>query len=294
MSKLWLCGMTSAGNEKNLREMIEPILEYFDGLVWTFHLPIETIETDSAGSFVVTDSGYEFLERNKKEGKIVTAEWCDRHGYGMTHYLWQGPMQEGDFFVQLDSTERLGKEFAAHLRSICADMEEKNIGMIAHKGKGLIFRYNELLEFRGSPHWSPINVIGQVAQVELEENEFWNVRNENRDPFHFVNHYLKYYLYPAGSNHCLLGLEKNGDPQKLFPEREERRLRFKKYLRKYEIPLTVEGVINHLQEQKEKPLEELLYFVNSEKILNDAWRYHVLNDHDFKDDHDFENMVKIE
>jgi hypothetical protein len=291
MNKLYLCGMTSAGNEKNLRDMIEPILEYFDGLVWTFHNPIEIF----AGNLgYELDFGYEYLQKNKKEGKIVTANWCQRHGYSMTHYLWQGSMKEGDFFVQLDSSERLSPKFCAELRDLCKDMEEKNIGMIANKGKGLIFRYNELLEFRGSPHWAVINVLGSVAQVELEDDEFWNVRDENRDKFHFVIHYLKYYLYPAGSNHCLLGLEKNGDPVKLFPPREEKRLRFRKYLDKYEIKQEPQAIIDHFLEQKEKPLEELIQFINSEKILNDVWRYYVLKDENFKDDHNFEDMVKIE
>ena len=40
--KLWLIGITTEGHEKDLRELIEPIKHDFDGLVWTFHYPLES------------------------------------------------------------------------------------------------------------------------------------------------------------------------------------------------------------------------------------------------------------
>lgn len=287
--KLYLCGMTSAGNEQNLRELIEPILEYFDGLVWTFHLP-----TLVDGG--VIDKGFLFLYENKKEGKIVTAEWSQRHFNSMNQYLWQGPMQDGDFFIQIDTLERMSPKFCSTLRDIISSMIEQNIGMVANYGKGLIFRYSEILEFRGSPHWTPINIVGMQANTELEKSEFWSVRDEQRSPFHFVDAYLKYYLYPAGSNHGLLGLEKNGDPAKLFPIREERRLKFRNWLRDLNIELHPDAVVKYFLEIKngnDPMCDTLKDFVNSEKILNDAWRYYVLEDKDFKDDHDDTNMIKI-
>ena len=37
--KLWLIGITTQGHEQDLRELIEPIKDDFDGLIWTFHYP---------------------------------------------------------------------------------------------------------------------------------------------------------------------------------------------------------------------------------------------------------------
>ena len=291
MNKLWLCGITNLGNEQNLRELIEPILEYFDGLVWTFHDP--TFNDDGN-----MDQGFKILLHNKKEGKIITAEWCQRHFNSMNQYLWQGPMKDGDYFVQIDTQERMSPEFCAKLRDICISMDEQNIGMISNFGKGLIYRYNEQLEFRGSPHWYAINLSGDKnAQAELEKDEFWNVRDNQREPMSFVDHYLKYYLYPAGSNSVLLGLDKNGNPAELFPPREERRLKFKKYLEDQNIiNPTVDTVISFFatQNSNETVDDQLKDFINNEKILNDVWRYHILGDSDFKDDHDFSNIIKIE
>lgn len=276
--KLYLCGITNAGNEKNLKELIEPVLEYFDGLVWTFHLP--------------ADEGHWYLQNNKKEGKIITAEWSQRHGYSMTHYLWQGPMQEGDIFLQIDSQERISPKFCEiSLPKIIEGMELNDIGMVSNFGKGFIYRYNEALEFRGSPHWFAINTGGKAnAEVQLDKTDFWNVRDEQREPFQFINHYLKYYLYPAGSNSVLLGLEKNGNPEELFPAREERRLKFRKYLKDCEIELMPEAVIDNMV----NPSETMKDFINNEKILNDTYRYYILEDKDFSDDHDFDNMIKVE
>lgn len=278
MHKLYLCGITSAGKEQNLRELILPIRDYFNGLCWTFHTPL--------------DDGATFLESQKGDGAIVYAKWCQRHGYSMTHYLWQGPMKSGDLFVQLDDMERLSVDFCRdRLPALIGQMRQHNLAMVSNYGKGLIFRYNEQLEFRGSPHWFATQLDGGAANVELSKEDFWNVRGENRDPFQFVTHYLKYYLYPAGSNHCLLGLEKNGDPKVLFPIREQRRLDFLRLVDSYGYAITVDGV----KEMMADGLDiEMVKFFNEEKILNDAYRHLQLGHTDFPDDHDFKNMIKIE
>jgi hypothetical protein len=276
--RLFLCGITSAGKEANLRALIEPISEYIHGLQWTFHHP--------------TDAGYDYLFANCREGKIITAEFCQRHGYSMTHYLWQGTMEPGDFFLQVDDLERLGVPFVRdRVPGLIQLMKDTNTAMIANYGKGLLFRYNEQLEFRGSPHWYAINLDGQSINLELDQTEFWNVRGEQRGKHQFVEHYLKYYLYPAGSNHCLLGLEKHGDPQKLFPIREKRRLEFREELRKRGVPMTVEGVKQLMKNGLDSTLKE---HFNQEKILNDSWRYFQLGRTDFPDDHDWSNVVHID
>lgn len=274
---MFLCGITSAGNEENLRAMIAPLRKYVDGLQFTFHEP--------------TDAGYDYLFAERGEGRIVRAEWCQRHGYSMTHYLWQGTMEPGDIFIQLDSAERLSPEFFEDKMPGYVAAMRNNVAMIANYGKGLVYRFNEQLEFRGSPHWYAANLDGFSVNEELKPIYFWNVRGEQRDKFQFVSHYLKYYLYPAGSNHCLLGLEKNGDPQRLFPVREARRIDFRKALLKRGVPLTVAGVKTLMAAGIDA---ELKPFFEQEKILNDAYRHLHLGQTDFPDDHDFKNMIHIE
>ncbi len=279
--KLFLCGMTNAGNEKNLREMIEPILEYFDGLVWTFHHSTET---------EYIDNGYLFLKQNKKEGAIIDAKWVQRHDYSMNRYLYEGPMQDGDYFVQLDSTERLGVEFAKNLRNVCESMEKQNIGMMSNFGKGLIFRYNEMLEFRNSPHWTIINTTGMRVNTELDKSEFWNVRDEQREPFAWIDHYAKYMLYPAGSNHALLGIEHRGKPEELFPIRELARLEFLKEIKKRGYSRNIEGLKRMMVESFDDKLKEL---INTDKVWVDFYRYHILGETDLIDEHTWESKKDL-
>lgn len=277
MSRLFLSTITSSGNEDNLRAMIEPVAPLFDGVIATFHYP--------------TDAGATYLESRAGAGRIVYAHFSQRHGYSMQHILWQGPMRDGDKFVFLDSMERVSRTFCeTRLRDLLSLMDETNTAMVANYGKGFLFRFNEQLRFEGSPHWYVQNLDGQAINMELDKSEFWNVRGEARDKWQWVEHYLKYYLYPAGSNHCLLGLEKNGDPAKLFPPREARRLAFRRYLNAQDLPCTVDGVkvwITGVMDEEGKE------FVRQEKILNDAYRFWVLGDRTLVDNHDHKDLVPI-
>ena len=279
MNKLWLCGITSNGNSENLKQMIEPIISFFDGLIFTYH-----------GE---EDDGFNFLQSNKKDGKIIKANWCNRHAYSQNHFLYQGPMVEGDKFILLDSMERISPEFCKdRLLKLLEVMDKDNLAVICNYGKGFIFRYNDMLEFRGSPHWYPTNLDGFQANLELEKNMFWNVRAEQRSEFQWVDHYAKYmFVYPAGSNHALLGLEKQGDPQKLFPERERKRIEFRKEALKRGFPLTLDGLKSMLSGELDNVLKA---YLNNEKTWNDFYRYHILKDETIVDTHLPKDMKVIE
>lgn len=257
--RLWLVTMTSAGNEDNLRAMIEPVVTAFDGVIATFHYP--------------TDAGATYLESRVGAGKVVYANWCQRHGYSMTHALWQGPMEEGDRFVYLDSMERISPTFCeGRLKGLLGLMDDADVAMVANYGKGFLFRFNEQLRFEGSPHWYAVNLDGKAINVELDKGEFWNVRAAQRADDQWVMHYTKYMLYPAGSNHSLLGLDTYGDPQQLFGPREQRRLAFRQEMRRRGYPVTLDGLKAMLSE----PLDETLKgYLRAEKVWSDYY-HHVI------------------
>lgn len=293
-NKLWLCGITSDGNLENLKEMIEPIKEYFDGLIFTFHGPQYTFKYNGF-CYECSDEQNEqsYLEANKKDGKIIYANWCNRHAYSQNHFLYQGPMENGDKFILLDSMERISPEFCKdHLPKLIEYMDANNVAMLANYGKGFLFRFNEMLEFRGSPHWYATQLDGQQSNTQLEKTLFWNVRNKQRGEFFWALHYAKYmFCYPAGSNHALLGLEKQGDPQKLFPIREMKRLQFRDEARRRGYPLTLDG----LKEWFSKPLDEVTKaYINDEKVWSDYYRYVILGDETVVDTHLPSDMKKID
>ena len=43
--RLWLIGITTEGHKEDLEELIEPIKDDFDGLVWTFHYPKDEVSS---------------------------------------------------------------------------------------------------------------------------------------------------------------------------------------------------------------------------------------------------------
>lgn len=281
--KLWLTLMTAAGNEENLRELVTPILPFIDGIVAVVHRPCDN------------DAGLKFLEDNKGEGKIIVRDFVQRHDFSQTETLYAGVIKEGDLFIVCDTLERPVPSFIETVKGHINDfMLQHDLDCIYYYGKAYIVRYNELMHYRGSPHWGLAGVKSGIdfATFYPDDNLIrQNVRPVKRpDPFHFVGHYVKYYLYPAGSNHCLLGLEKNGDPNKLFPVREARRLEFRKELVKRGYPLTLDGVKQLIDDGLDKTMQE---FFTSEKILNDAYRYFKLGLTNFKDDHNWEDMVEV-
>ena len=103
--RLWLIGITTEGHKQDLEELIEPIKDHFDGLIWTFHYP--------------KDDGADYLESVKGEGEIIYTKWCNRLDFSRNHSLFQGPMRVGDWFVTIDTLERLSPDFTKDLRNLC-------------------------------------------------------------------------------------------------------------------------------------------------------------------------------
>ena len=53
---IYLAGMSGPNETDNLKELIEPIHDKIEGIVWTVHLPKE--------------GGSDYLESKKKKGKV--------------------------------------------------------------------------------------------------------------------------------------------------------------------------------------------------------------------------------
>jgi len=275
------------------------ISKIFLGLITQNQLENVTALTDGYESFdglaavdhFSTDGTYELLNKRKKDGFVEQIPYWQHHAHSMNHFLFHPKVDENTWIVLRDSGERISENFMLDIRKHIEYLEKGNINTVFHKGKVVMFKRFPNQYFVATPHWGLVGARAQ--QAEYDGPEFYSVRDESRDKFHFIKHYLKYYLI-LDSNHILLGLEKNGPAHELYPKREATRMAFRKYLADQHIDFTAEGVIDHILEHKDKLPDALRKFINSEKILNDAYRYYVLNDHDFPDDHDFKNMIKID
>lgn len=275
-SCLFLTLMTSAGNEENLRELVDPLLPYIDGIIAVVHRP--------CGG----DNGLVYLEEHKGAGKIIVRDWVQRHDFSQNETLYAGVIQEGDLFIITDTLERPAAQFISRCKGdLNTFMIEHDLDCLVYYGKPFIVRYNEAMHYQGSPHWGLRGIRSAVELSHMYPDEGkvrLNVRPFKRpDPLGWVEHYVKYWLYPPGSNHAALGIEKwGGDLNQAFAKREGQRLAFRAEMRKRGVPLTVEGLKVLLM----GPLDEALKgHLRVEKTLSDAYWFWRGRGAELKDTH---------
>lgn len=284
--KVYLVFMAGPNSLTNLKELIEPVREFFDGIVCVLH--------DSENSPEQT-----YLDSLPLPTTIIHLSFARRHAFSRNHYLWCGPIEEGAWLCQVDVLERLNSQFAANLRPFIASAESQGINAVFYYQKAFIYQQHESLEFIGSPHEGLRRHDGKMRAAELsqqypiETDIRYSVRHLKRDTsFSWIGHYAKYYIeYPYGSNHCLLGNSDRGDEMTIFRQREYMRNTFRDYMRLKGMPLTVDGVIQYWRDH---PLDEAMRrFVNGEKVLNDLYRYRILNDLTCVDEHKWTSLKAV-
>jgi hypothetical protein len=270
--RLWLIGVTNEGHEEDLRELIEPIKHDFDGLVWTFHYP--------------KDAGADYLEAVKGEGEIIYTKWCNRLDFSRNHCLFQGPIKIGDWFLTIDSLERLSPDFTKALKNLCSELDSQEIDGAYLYNKRFLFKFNEESSFINNPHEG---IKGVSKTIELSNQKFWrkeyqkNIRSEKRgDPHHFINHNFKYYFFP-NTNHLILGFEND---QNLIKKRYENRAKLLRaiYDQGFD-PLDIKAVEECFRKHLTDDMRQCIDF---DKFLNDWYRYKILEEKEgLIDKHDF-------
>lgn len=283
--RLFLTSMSGTSSSENPTEMIEPIYNLLDGVIWV----LNDVPVDSPSA--------RYLESVKGAGKIIHRCWSrGRHHHCMNDSLYCGPMEEGDFYLYCDDLERPAREFVSRIKTeIIPMMDESDLDVIAYFGKPYLIRYRETLEYRNSPHWSLHGWNGRgIEWNTIENNERLvrlNVRPEKRknEPYHWVRHYAKYMIeYPAGCNHAALGIEQYAEPGEdlnhAFARREAARLEFRREVRRRGYPVTLDGVKSMLLNETELD-DKMVVMLNSEKVLSDYYHFlHGCNDQ-LKDTH---------
>lgn len=278
--RLFLTSMSSDISEENAVEIIEPIIDYLDGVIWV----LNDVPADSPNA--------RYLESVKGNGKIIHRFWPNyRHFHAMNDTLFTGLIQEGDYVCWVDPLERPRRDFISRVKGeIGPMMNEADVDVLAYYGKAFLFRYKETLEYRNSPHWTLTGWNGRAIEWSKIEPDEIKVRFNTRplkrkDPQGFVLHYLRYYVsYPEGSNTCALGLEQfpGGATQENFARRETQRLEFRRELRRRGIPLTVDGV----KLMMINPLDDtMLAYIRGDKVLSDTYWYWHGRAADLKDTH---------
>ena len=95
--KVFVCGITQ-NQLDNITDLVKSSQDYVDGFIFVDGLS--------------TDGTFEFLEANKKEGKIIQREWSNDHDLQMNLFLRSNVMKNGDWFfvrASFNSTRRCVK-----------------------------------------------------------------------------------------------------------------------------------------------------------------------------------------
>lgn len=177
--RIWLCGVTG-DREKDIEELTKDIYQYFDGLIWTDHFS--------------KDNTSKILEERKGKGKIVYRKYTQDHDLQRNEFLRAGVMKSLDWFVYIDSGERLNIEWCRNLRETVKRYQDNNVG-VGMFGRPYLLQYYDDMIFSGNPHCWPVPLRGKtdelnpsfITKKEMNEgsgllhpfNYFWNTPRSN-------------------------------------------------------------------------------------------------------------------
>ena len=259
--KLWLCGITQ-DREKDIEEMTQPeVMEHFDGLVFT----------DGYSK----DETYSILNERKKEGKIARRKWTNDHDYQMNEFMRCGAMSNGDWFVLLDSPDRVNLEWASGLRQQVENLENEGVGAVNMDSKIHLAKYFDHMYYAPNPHWGLQGVVNKVSFCDKEEKEKCIESKRFDDPAKSgLVHPVKYYYVYGRSNQCQLLYGKFG--QEVVNYHETSRLRFRLHCEKM-LGLDI-STLDSLEEfyRKGNFSAEFIDAVELEVNLKDYFRYKIL------------------
>lgn len=284
MSRVFLSLLAGPGSYVDLDELWTPIKDHFDGICAVYFGNQDDIEA-------------KYLEAAKGEGRIIYLPYVGRHDLARNVALHCGVIQNDEIVVVTDTLERPSPVFCRDVGNLLSGQ----VNILFFFGKPLAFRYHESLTYVGSPHENLRRQDGQMCAIDLAYG--WgedkideaairaNVRPQKRDKYHFVNHFARYMLFPWGSNHALLGLEKNGDPTKLFPIRETKRLEFREEMRRRGYSVDLQGLKKMLSGPIDARLRDL---IQGDKVWSDWYWYYIKGRKDVVCGHDDRDMIKDE
>tara|TARA_Y100000593_G_scaffold26231_3_gene52185 strand:- start:184 stop:1167 length:984 start_codon:yes stop_codon:yes gene_type:complete len=259
--KLWLCGITQDRLE-DIDEMLSPeVLEVVDGVNFT----------DGYSK----DGTYELLQERKGEGEISQRKWTNDHDFQMNEFLRCGTMQNGDWFLILDSPERLTDHWLSNIRKDIEGYEEKNIGAIAMSGRAYLAKYFDNMFFFPSPHWGLQNIVGQPEGISDEDKPKYIINKRDEDPKEsYLLHPSKYYYVYGRSNHTSLMYGPFGEGAVGY--HENIRLRFRLYCNNVlGLDYSMESLEEYLR--KKDFTEEFIEVAELEYSIKDVFRLKVLD-----------------
>ncbi len=168
-SKIFLCGITN-GPVSKLKSLIEPAKDIFDGLCWA---------VDDKADIEV----YNYLDANKKDGKIIIHPFMKGHDWQANQYLHSGAIGLGDWVFICDTSDVINPVFLKRLREDISYWEKNHVQNI-HLDHLLLFRFWGFQEFVCTPHWYVKGLVPRTVSLSQingyqKENYLFGIIREN-------------------------------------------------------------------------------------------------------------------
>lgn len=267
MSNIYIA-ISTQNQENNIKDLTS-VYQDFDGICAVDHFS--------------TDGTYNVLSERCKNGFVAQIPYYGHHAHDLNHIILNPKIKLGDWVLLRDSCERINTNFASNIRPFINMLENNGVNTVYQHSKLLLFRRFPHQFFTSTPHWGFNGGQNKIIAIEKqtwfkEDTEYcYSVRNQ-RAPYSWVDHYMRYYLI-LDSNHNLLGAENFGEPKSIFEQKEYIRINFLYYLDKHNVNHTVDDFLLFLNNQKDL-CDELKWYINNIRIINDFYRYHILKNTD--------------
>lgn len=259
--KFWLTFITQ-NRVSDIKEMTED-LSPFDGIIAVDHNS--------------NDGTYELLEERKKDGKIIQRPFVMHHAHSMNETLFSGAMKNGDYFMILDSSDRINPRWLKTLREDVEYYNKNDVGAI-FLDRVFIARYIDSMEYFGAVHWGLRPFWGQVvdySRINGYRKESWIINKRNDDSI-LLKPSKYWYVYGHGSSHTELLYRQFSDEIWRYHENIRMRFRINCQLQ-LGLEFTLESLINYMKENIGNYPDWFEKILETEVSLKDIFRLKVLN-----------------
>jgi len=218
-NKLFLCGITCGPEIEKIKKLIESTKEYVDGFCWAVD--------DRNGEEI-----FQYLNSNKKDGKIVMHPFMCAHDWQANQWLYCGALQNGDWVWLFDSSEEPTEKWENEIHQMINEFEEKGIGSLYCSGRPYLFKFYDHQYFHGTPHWGLIGTVGEIKVLPESEKGQWIINKRDDNPAkHYQEHDTKYYLYGRSNQIQAFYAQYSQIHPGIIQYHENVRLQFREYLR---------------------------------------------------------------
>lgn len=261
--KIWLGGIT---NSKDILELIDSSLPYFDGMVFTL---------DDKTEQSVINSFDEYSKNNNFH--YVKRTFNQAHDWRANDWLYSGYIKSNDYVFIMDSTDRFNLEFLKNIKQYVNYFLNNQINTV-YIDRPLAFRFTGHQYFQSSPHWGLSGTLDKHVSLIQKDFKKENFVINTRDVLRYgIVHPIKYFCEYKRSNATQLLYQQFGDD--IWHKHEIQRISFQIYVEKeLGFECNVKNLIDYISNGiSNKTLPSyIINYIELEVNMKDLVRFYIL------------------